>query len=90
MKMSSQKEGPGSRWRILAHATGQKFEAENQGVVDELVVDDWLHLEQMAEREWCLRLGDARIWIDIDEDGRPRVDIERGAFAEVRGTTKTA
>jgi hypothetical protein len=65
------------------------LEVENQGVLDEIVLDDWLHPEQMAERQWCLRLGDARVWIDIDENGRPRVDVERGCFDEVRGTTKT-
>ena len=80
---------PGRRWRILAHGEEGKVELENRGILDEVVVDDWLHLEQMDTRQWCLRLGDARIWIDIDWEGRAQVNIERGCFDDVRGETKT-
>lgn len=80
---------PGRRWRVLAHAQAETVELENRGIFDELVVDNWLHLEQMDKREWCLRVGDARIWISIEDDAQPRVDIERGFYQEIRGNTKT-
>jgi hypothetical protein len=78
----------GGRWRILAHAGDKKVELENEGILDEVVLDDWLHLEQMDERQWWMRVGDARVWINIDDHGRARVDVERGCYEEVRGETK--
>ncbi len=78
---------PGTRWRVLAHLNERAVELENQGVIDEVVIDDWLHLEQMSERQWWMRLGDARIWVHIDDDGRVRVDVERGCYELERGTT---
>jgi hypothetical protein len=47
----------------LAHVKERPVELENQGVIDELVIDDWLHLEQMSERQWWLRIGDARVFV---------------------------
>ena len=79
---------PGRRWRVLAHAPAETVELENRGIFDELVVDDWLHLEQMDKHEWCLRVGDARVWINVDAEAQPRVDIQRGFYKEVRGDTK--
>jgi len=80
---------PGSRWRVLAHAHERAVELENEGVIDEVVIDDWMHLEQMNERQWWMRLGDARVWINVEVDGTVRVDVERGCYDEVRGATKT-
>lgn len=79
---------PGACWRLLAHAADGPFEVENKGQIDELVVDDWLHLEQMDNQQWWLRVGDARIWIAILDNGKASVDIERGFYGDVRGTTK--
>ncbi len=31
-------------------------EIENKGVFDELVLDDWFHIEHMEERQWWLRV----------------------------------
>ena len=39
-------------------------------VLDEVVVDDWLHLEQMDEWSWCLIVGDLTVWIRIAGNGR--------------------
>lgn len=55
---------------------------------DELVVDQWFHLEWMAGDRWWARIGDARISVAIDERGKPTVDVERGFYGDVRGTTK--
>ncbi len=78
---------PGRRWRLLAlDHDGREVELGNQGDFDELVVDEWFHIERMDENKWWLRVGDARIWVAL-VDGRPTVDVERGAYSEVCGTT---
>jgi hypothetical protein len=81
--------GAGTRWRILSSSDSKPVEIENRGVFDELVLDDWLHIEHMEGRQWWLRVGDARLWVSIDEAGKPQVDIERGYYAAVNGETKT-
>ena len=43
---------------------------------DELVIDDWLHLERMNENTWWLGLGDKRIWIRLDDTSKAQVSIE--------------
>ena len=68
---------PGARWRILARDGEREITAENEGVFDELVIDGWLHLEQMTDDTWWMRVGDARIHIKVLPDGRPEVSIER-------------
>jgi hypothetical protein len=87
--MSETKRVPGSSWRVLAHAPSGKIQLEDQGIFDELVVDDWFHIEQMDDREWVLRLGDARIHVTIAEDGSAEVDVVRGFFHDARGNTET-
>ena len=78
---------PGAEWRILAHKDGVRVALKNEGTIDEVVVDHWLHLEQMDERLWWMRLGDARIMITVEPDGTIRVDIERGAYLDIKGET---
>ncbi|MCC7540627.1 MAG: hypothetical protein IT379_30710 [Deltaproteobacteria bacterium] len=56
---------------------------------DELVVDDWLHVEWLDERVWWMRLGDARIQVEICDDGIAKVDIVRGFYEPVRGESST-
>jgi hypothetical protein len=77
---------PGSEWRVLAHDGAKKIECGNEGIFDELVVDDWLHIEQLDDASWWMRVGDARILVRAHEGGT-RVDVERGFYAEVLGTT---
>jgi hypothetical protein len=81
--VASKRRGPcGSRWRILAQAVRGRKQVEACGdgttVFDELVVDDWFHLEQMRAREWWLAIGDARLWITIRRDGSARVFVGEG------------
>ncbi len=64
-------KNPGRTWRVLAHDGDRTVEVKNQGTFDELVVDHWLHLEQMTEREWMLGLGhepEIGVWIRVNED----------------------
>jgi hypothetical protein len=77
---------PGNKWRVLAHAPDATIEVQDQGVFDELVVDDWLHVEQLATTSWYIRVGDARLHVEVRPDG-PIVDVARGFYAEPRGTT---
>lgn len=81
---------PGANWRFLAHDANSRTELENKGIFDELVVDNWLHVEQMDERVWWLMIGDARILVTIDPNGAATVDIERGFYAPMRGKTVNA
>lgn len=68
---------------------GAEYPGENVsfGVFDELVVDHWLHIEQLGEREWWMRIGDARILVAVQSSGDVRVDVERGFHAPIHGTT---
>jgi hypothetical protein len=81
---------PGRRWRILARREGEKIELENQGAFDELVVDDWLHVEQMDDNVWWLRVGDVRLFVTVSETEPPTVDVERGFYASIKGVTQTS
>ena len=52
---------PGSTWRFLAWTkSGDPIERQSKGgeTFDELVVDDWLHIEQMDRDTWWMRIGD--------------------------------
>ena len=79
---------PGSEWRVLAHDGDREVQLANQGTFDELVVDHWLHVEQIDERTWWARVGDARLMIRVDDVGDVTVDIERGFYGVVRGGTR--
>lgn len=73
---------PGGIWRMLAKDGAREVRLQNEGVFDELVIDDWLHLEQMDERSWWMRVGDARINIVVNESGRAEVSVERGVYEQ--------
>jgi hypothetical protein len=78
----------GGTWRLLAHRGDEPFEAADIGVFDELVVDEWLHVEQLDTNQWWLRVGDARILVRVTGDDQPAVvDVERGFYAENNGST---
>ena len=43
---------------------------------DELVVGQWLHVEQMDSGVWWMNVGGVTLWVRADRDGRPlRVDV---------------
>jgi hypothetical protein len=71
---------PGSRWRVLARDGERAITAQDDGIFDELVIDGWLHLEQMDSDTWWMRLADARIDIKILPDGRAEIAIERDVY----------
>jgi len=67
----------GSHWRILAWLIdgGEKVEQESDGasVFDELVIQPWLHLEQIQDGVWWLDLGGFHLGVRVDGKGRARV-----------------
>ena len=71
---------PGARWRLLAHRSQGELAIEDNGIFDELVLDDWFHLERMQDRLWWMRVGDARILVTIEEDGGAKFTVERGFY----------
>jgi hypothetical protein len=80
-------ERPGADWSCRVVDGTEVKRLVGPGVFDELVVDHWLHLEQMDDRRWWLRVGDAWMMVNIDATGRVTLDVERGSYAEVRGET---
>lgn len=81
------KQVPGSRWRLSAYQKGgrERVNLENAGVFDELVVDDWFHMEQMDTRAWWLRLGQSSVFVHIGTDGKLKISRQDGPiFNDVR------
>ncbi len=79
---------PGARWRVLAHDGTQQVELENRGILDEVVLGNWFHLEQLDDRTWWIRVGDARILAHVGQPGPLRVDVVRGFYEPVLGETR--
>ncbi len=84
---------PGSRWRVLGNSASERFEREFDGedalVFDELVVDDWLHVEQMEDNAWWARIGDAWVFVELPPNGGPPiVTVKRGFYAPPSGPTE--
>jgi hypothetical protein len=47
---------------------------------DEVVVDEWLHIEKMDTNQYWMRVGDACINVSIQDDGKVDVQIERNIY----------
>lgn len=76
---------PGSVWRLLSWTPkGTRYEYTSSAtgaLFDELVVDGWLHVEQMGRDQWWLRVADRTIWVRVGKDGSAKITSEerRGA-----------
>lgn len=69
---------PGRRWRAQWDEEHGQASVGNRGVFDELVIDDWFHLEQMDKRRWWMRIGgNVIVNVHIDERGRATVTVEK-------------
>lgn len=71
------KRRPGLPWRVLAHrrdGTPVEMQSRDHGDpdFDELVVGQWIHLEQMSKRRWWMNVGGVTVWIRVTKDGRPK------------------
>lgn len=72
-------EHPGKSWRLAAEpGNGRtvRYEAHNVGIFDELVVDHWIHIENMDPRSWWMRLGERIFWIQIERSGEVKIAEE--------------
>jgi len=70
---------PGKKWRLQAHhEQAGPINVENAGTFDELVVDDWFHIEQMNTRSWWMRLGETDYNITIPPTGKVVVTVQEG------------
>lgn len=66
--------GAGERWQNRANTL------QGDWGLDELVIDDWFHIEQMNTRAWWMRIGnqdDASkvVWVTVDRDGIAKVSV---------------
>lgn len=83
-------------WRLSASGQEERFRASSEDAAgpahgsefDELVVADWLHIEQMGDRSWWMRIGDGgsgnpgagvTLWIEIDPRGPVTVRLDSGS-----------
>ena len=91
--MPDKKFNPGYSWRFNAPSNREKssfrnVEGDGHSYVDELVIDDWFHLEMMDHGSWWLRIGNnLNINISIDIDGNSSISIDdynkRGEVAKM-------
>lgn len=70
------KKTSGRNWRIKFETKSGMEEIENLGLLDEVVIDEWLHIEQMEETQWWLRVGNAKIWVTLDPEGNATVSAD--------------
>jgi hypothetical protein len=67
----------------LGHAGGSPHDSDARQTVvwgntefDELVIGQWIHLEQMDTGSWWMNIGGVTLWVRADRDGRPiSVDV---------------
>ena len=78
---------PPGKWRLLAHDGQRESRLAGDSGFDELVVDEWLHVEQMDKDCFWLRVGDARIMVHLNVDSDPEVNVSRGFYEKTKGTT---
>lgn len=76
------------RWRMQLLDGAQRIELQGSEVLDEVSFDGWLHLEQLTDDVWWLRVGDVQLHVSVTPESPPRVDVLRGAYAEAVGTTE--
>lgn len=92
--MPRRRKLPGYRWRTLAWDESkpeqpplkQEYDGTESVRFDELVIDDWFHMEQMDDRIWWACVGDMHFNILVRHDGRVEINgwMDRGRL-EVHG-----
>jgi hypothetical protein len=53
------------KWRLNLKRNGTDAEVSDDGDLDELVIDDWFHLEQMDDGRWWIRVGKDAIEVNL-------------------------
>lgn len=71
----------GVRWRTPVPGDERRVILDGNWEFDELVIDDWFHIEQMNERQWWLGVGNGddywHVNVTIDGRGRASVSVEK-------------
>lgn len=57
---------PGLSWSVQSRGETGPIVHDGEGLFDELWVDDWLHIEEMEDGLWWMRVGDAKILVEVD------------------------
>lgn len=65
-------------WVVRVRDGETKTEIRARGVLDEVAIHPWLHLEQMDDTTYWIRIHDTRVMIHLQPDGPPHVTIEPG------------
>lgn len=68
--------------RALRHSSSVAMHSEEVAEsvqFDELVIDDWFHLEQMSERHYWMRVGEYDLNVHIDGKGVATVGVVKNA-----------
>jgi hypothetical protein len=70
--MGRRKPAPG-QWRTVTYPDPDtRHEAHGEGF-DEIVLDHWLHVEQMDDHDWWLAVGPLHLYVTADKDGHARI-----------------
>lgn len=85
LKIRNRSTEPGANWSVTAREfvgdnVHDVFAASNKGIIDEVVIDNWFHMEQMDYNRWWFRIGDAVVDVSIDENKQPLVSVKRGVL----------
>lgn len=73
---------PGYEWRFNAPSNREKSAfrdvcSDGKSLFDELVVDNWFHIEHMGDGTYWMRIGNAlNIRVTITEDGECKIQID--------------
>jgi hypothetical protein len=57
-------KGEDSQWEKHTEIPDTEF--------DELVIGNWIHLEQMSTGTWWMNIAGVTVWVKADRDGRPK------------------
>lgn len=65
--MAKRKPRPGSSWRLKTDMPNGDpcidIQSEGHSILDEVVISPWLHVEQMDEDQWWVRIGDREFFV---------------------------
>ena len=75
---------PGRRWVVRAREGEALIEIRDRGVLDEVVIESWFHLEKMDDTTYWMRIHDTRVMVYLQAEGPPHVTIEPGFHDETR------
>lgn len=68
---------PGSHWEVFAQGAGRGVHTGSDRhpgtIFDELVVDHWLHVEQMDTHDWWINVGGVHMNVTVGVDGHARI-----------------